>query len=67
MIRARLNRMASGHIVAVFKTDDKVTYTRVVGSSNDQLAPTAQWVKQNFICDRVGFKNDDGNTVWLGN
>lgn len=64
MIRARLHRMSSGHIVATFKTDGKVSGTRVVGTPTDSFVPVAHWVKQNFTVDQVGIK-DGSKTIWL--
>ncbi len=74
MIRARLSRLSTGHILATFKDGDTVVNTRVVGAPSDSFDVAADHVAQNFGADQIGIKSSDindqcvadhGHTMWL--
>ena len=64
MNKVRLSRMASGHLLATFATDGKVTGTRVVGGTNDKLSSVYKHLATNFTVDQIGIKLKS-RTKWL--
>ncbi len=53
MKKARLTKMASGHWLATFKTDGKITGTRVVGTSSDSVVAVSKHLHDSFGVDIV--------------